>query len=262
MSILATYRQGIREHGTRAIGTLTRYYAARAVGLMTSPGRVCVVCGSATREFLPFVELRYGFIRNRAACPTCGALERHRAYSRFYREFIPANFPHPIDILHASPEESLVRVLAKFARRYDLSDYDSPPSGHLRVDLCDPQLPTESYDLIVLNHVLMCVPDDRRAVRALATLLRPGGAILAGEVILRGKVTTSREQPGYGVRFNQYGDADLAERFAPMVASVVDVAEGITPADRARFGIAEHETMLVLRAGLALDGETAVAQMR
>jgi hypothetical protein len=93
----------------------------------------------------------------------------------------------------------------------------------------------------------MCVPEDRRAVRALATLLRPGGAILAGEVILRGKATTSRAQPSYGVRFNQYGDADLAERFAPMVSTVVDVAEGAAPADRALFGIAEQETLLVLR---------------
>ena len=247
MSALSAYRAGVREHGRRAIGTLTRYYAARVLGLITGPGRVCPVCNAATREFLPFAELHYGVVRNRAVCPSCGALERHRAYARFYREFIPANFPGAIDILHASPEESLVRVLARFARRYDLSDYESPPPGHLQVDIREPQLPAQSYDLIVLNHVLMCVPEDRRAVRALATLLRPGGAILAGEVILRGQATTSRTQPGYGVRFNQYGDADLAERFAPMVATVVDVAEGVAPADRRRFGIAEQETLLVLR---------------
>jgi SAM-dependent methyltransferase len=218
------------------------------------------VCDAATREFLPFAELHYGVVRNRAVCPSCGALERHRAYARFYREFIPANFAGAVDILHASPEESLIRVLAKFARRYDLSDYESPPSGHLQVDIRDPKLPPQNYDLIVLNHVLMCVPEDRRAVRALATLLRPGGAILAGEVILRGQATTSRAQPGYGVRFNQYGDADLAERFAPMVSTVVDVADGIGSADRARFGIAEHETLLILR-GEGVESP-AVAQKR
>ena len=247
MSILATYRSGVREHGLGAIGTLTRYYAARAVGLVTGPGRECPVCDATVREFLPFVELRYGFVRNRAACPSCGALERHRAYARFYREFIPANFATPIDILHAAPEESLGRVLGKFARRYDLSDYESPPAGHFQLDICAPHLPPGSYDLIVLNHVLMCVADDRLAVRELAKLLRPGGVILAGEGVHRGKGTASTPRAEYGGRYNQYGDADLSQRFAPMETTVVDVAEDLSAAKRARFGVADHETLLLIR---------------
>ena len=231
-----------------AIATLTRYYAARAIGMVTGPGRVCPVCDASVREFVPFVELRYGFVRNRAACPGCGALERHRAYARFYREFIPANFTPPIDILHPAAEESLGRVLGKFARRYDRSDYESPRPGHLQLDICDPHLPPASYDLVVLNHVLMCVADDRRAVRALSALLRPGGMILAGESVLRSKPTASQPVAGYGGRYNQYGDADLATRFSPMETSVVDVAADLTPAQRAHFGIADHETLLVIRA--------------
>src|SRR3954469_15459728 len=34
VSVLTTYRNGVREHGTRAIPLLTRYYAARAVGML------------------------------------------------------------------------------------------------------------------------------------------------------------------------------------------------------------------------------------
>lgn len=247
MSVLATYRSGVKTHGVRAIGSITRYYAARAIGLLTGPGRVCPVCGTAVKEFFPFVELRYGTVRNRAACPGCGALERHRAYARFYREFIPANFDRRIDILHASSEEALVRVLREFAGRYDLSDYESPPPGHIQVDICDPRLPAASYDLIVLNHVLTCVKDDGLAARALARLLRPGGAILAGEIVLPGKATSTHATPQYGGRFNEYGDADLAARFAPLEVQTVDVAEGLSPEERERFGIAERETLLVIR---------------
>ena len=251
MSVLSTYRRGVREHGAGAVSTLTRYYLARALGAVGGPGRVCPVCDARTREFIPFVELRYGVVRKRAVCPNCGALERHRAYARFYREFIPAHFTLPIDILHAAPEESLGRVLRKFARRYDLSDYESPAPGHLRVDICDPRLPAQSYDLIILNHVLMCVPDDRRAVHALAALLRPGGMILAGEAVLPGKGTASQAQPGYGGRFNQYGDEDVGQRFAPLTASVVDAAAGLAPADRARFGISDREPLLLISAARA-----------
>lgn len=237
----------MRQHGARAAETLTRYYLARAVGMITGPGRVCPVCNASTREFRPLVEFQYGFVRNRAVCPTCGAFERHRAYARFYQKFIPANFTGPIDVLHASPEEALGRVLTKFSRRYDLSDYESPPPGHFQLDICNPHLPPRSYDLIVLNHVLMCVADDRRAVRALATLLRPGGVILAGERVLRGERSTSQTHAGYGGRYNQYGDADVAERFAPINTTVIDVADEFAPAERMRFGIADHETLLVLR---------------
>jgi len=248
MSIVKTYRDAVREHGPRAIATLTRYYAARVFGLLTGPGRVCPVCGAATREFRPFVEFQYGVVRNRAVCPGCLSFERHRAYAAFYDEFIPANFSGPVDILHAAPEEALIRVLKKHSRRYDLSGYPSAPSGHLRVDICDPQLPEESYDLIVLNHVLMCVPDDRRAVLALWKLLRPGGVILAGESVARGHATWTQAEPGYGGRFNQYGDADLSSRFAPLHVSVLNVAEDFAPADRVRYGIADCETLLVIRA--------------
>jgi hypothetical protein len=248
MSVLSTYKRGVREHGSRAIGALTRYYVARVTGVITGGDRECPICGARPREFLPFVELRYGYVRNRAVCPTCGALERHRAYARFYVDFISERFTTPIDILHASPERSLEGVLRPFARRYDLSDYESPPPGHIQLDICEPHLPAQSYDLIVVNHVLMCVPDDRRAVRALSALLRPGGAILAGESVFRGIPSSSQATSGYGGRYNQYGDADLAARFAPMVTTVVDVAQRLTPADRARFGIADHETLLVMRA--------------
>lgn len=248
MSIVATYRNGVREHGPRAIATLTRYYAARAIGLITSPGRACPVCDSSVREFLPFVELRYGVVRSRAACPNCGALERHRAYARFYREFIPSNFDRPVDILHPSAEPALGTILTKFARRYDRTDYHSPRPGHLQLDICAPHLPQASYDLIVLNHVLMCVPDDRLAVRALSKLLRPGGVVLAGEGVLQGEGTTSQSEAGYGGRYNQFGDADLVSRYAPMETIVVDVAEDLEPAERARFGIADRETVLVIRA--------------
>lgn len=259
MSILATYRKAIREHGLRAAVTVTRYYVARAAGAVTGPGRVCPVCNTAVREFLPFVEFHYGAVRNRAVCPTCGALERHRAYARFYREFIPTHFKGRVDILHASSEESLVRVLREFVGRYDLSDYESPPPGHMQLDICNPHLPPASYDLIVLNHVLMCVPQDRQAVQALAKLLRPGGMILAGESILAGEATHSQSVPGYGVRFNQYGDADLAARFAPLQVHVIDVAEAIEPAERARFGIAEHEMLMVLRQGDRAKTSTTAA---
>ena len=259
MSVIATYRNGLKTHGVRALGTLTRYYAARAFGMLTGPGRTCPLCRTEVREFLPFVELRYGVVRNRAACPECGALERHRAYARFYREFIQANYRGPIDILHASSEESLVRALSNFAGRYDLSDYESPPPGHIQVDICDPKLPAQTYDLIVLNHVLACVADDRRAVRALATLLRPGGAILAGESILPGARTTSRSKPGYGGRINEYGDADLADRFAPLETTMVDVVADLTPEERARFGLHDREMLIVFRVAQASPAAPARA---
>jgi SAM-dependent methyltransferase len=252
MSIVATFREGIRRHGLRSIVPLSSYYARRIAGELTGPGRECPVCGATPREFVPFVELRYGMVRPRAVCASCGALERHRAYALFYQQFVTRNFTGPVDVLHASAEDALAPTFARLARRYDPSDYESPPPGHIQLDICDPHLPRASYDLIVLNHVLMCVPDDRLAVRQLGKLLRPGGAILAGEAIRRGQPTASQPKPGYGGRFNYYGDVDVADRFAPMHASVINVAEQLGPEQRKRYGIVDDEPILVIRP--ATDG--------
>jgi len=64
----------------------------------------------------------------------------------------------------------------------------------VKMDITDIQYPDASFDAIICNHVLEHVPDDRRAMRELYRVLKPGGwAIL--QVPYSEQITQSIEDP-------------------------------------------------------------------
>jgi SAM-dependent methyltransferase len=64
--------------------------------------------------------------------------------------------------------------LRKRARTYISGDLDAE-FGPNRIDVCDLQFDEKTFDIVVCNHVLEHVPDDRRAMREIRRVLKPGG---------------------------------------------------------------------------------------
>ncbi len=54
---------------------------------------------------------------------------------------------------------------------YETADLSQPGVSHL-VDITDTGLPDAAYDIVIANHVLEHIPDDRRAMRRLFRLLQ------------------------------------------------------------------------------------------
>lgn len=247
MTVLNSMMAAYRAHGVRGVTTLARYYGSYVTGVATGPGRECPVCGWHGREFRPFSVPQYGIVRPRASCPSCGALERHRAYAPFYRAFFAEHFAgRRPDVLHFAPDESLAPVLRPLAGRYDRSNYENPAPGELQLDLHELALPDASYDVLIMNHVLCCLPDDGRAARSMHRVLRPGGVVLAGEHILAGQPTRESDRPGYGGIRRAYGAQDLAARFAPLEVEVVDVTRNVPATERGRARLSAPEYVIVL----------------
>jgi SAM-dependent methyltransferase len=252
MHIRATVRRVWREHGVRGVATLLRYYVLRVLTTLAGPGRTCPICGWQGREFVPVVRPEYGVVRPKALCPSCGALERHRAYAPYYREFFRASFASSPtarrpDVLFFAPDECLEKAVAGSAGSYRRSNYQSQDPRDLSLDLHDLALPSESVDLVVMNHVLSCVADDRRAAANLYRVLRPGGLVIAGEQVRPGATTRDPPRPGYGGVWRSYGRADIAERFHPFAVEVVDTTSAHSAEQRSRFGLAPAEYVLLLR---------------
>ena len=129
--------------------------------------RNCTICGYSGRFY------SYGFpLAADVLCPSCLSMERHRALA------ICAN-EEPIfegkDVLHFAPEPGLTAFIrGKGVRSYKTCDlYKSDVD--LRINICDIDLPDQSFDLVLCLHVLEHVPDDRKAMAELRRILRPSG---------------------------------------------------------------------------------------
>jgi SAM-dependent methyltransferase len=130
------------------------------------------VCNAGLRFFLPFGI--GGRLRTGALCPQCGSLERDRAAWLWLNDG-PDRLRPGIRLLHVAPERCLEsRLRERVGGGYLTGDL-------LREDvdrrLSIEELPFEdrSYDAVICNHVLEHVADDRKAMREILRVLRPGG---------------------------------------------------------------------------------------
>ena len=133
-------------------------------------GRECPVCGARRRRFLP-----YGYVAPRAdaLCPSCLSLERHRLLWLYLTRETDL-LRRPQRILHIAPEVCLMKRLRHRAADYTTADLESP-LAELHFDVLRIPLPDASYDVLICNHLLEHVADDRRALGEFYRILRPGG---------------------------------------------------------------------------------------
>ena len=155
-----------------------RRYIQRVVHLCTpvlglayaGRGVECPVCGAHYRRFMP-----YGYVnpRGNALCPRCLALERHRLmwlYLKNETDF----FETPARLLHVAPERCFLKRFEKLpALDYVTADLESP-LAKVKMDIQRIPFPDGEFDVIFCNHILEHVDDDRRAMREMYRVMRPG----------------------------------------------------------------------------------------
>ena len=151
-----------------------RRIVLRRVRLLLSRGdRVeCPCCGGRFGRFMPGLSHRATRV-----CPRCGAQERHRALWLYLRERTDF-FGRSISILHWAPEYALQRSLSELPNASYVSADLEGDEAMQHMDITDVPFKDDAFDLIVCVHVLEHVPDDRRAMREMARVLRPGGVAL------------------------------------------------------------------------------------
>lgn len=235
-------------HGAKAGLALLHYYFHKLRALYSGPGRECTVCGWTGPEFYPVFFPTYAVVRKKVMCPTCGSYERHRAYCIYYKNFFASDENmHLKEMVHFAPEESLFPLFLSFTTSYVRSNYENARAGELSLDLRNLDLPDESFNLLVMNHTLCCVPGDDQAVRSMYRVLRANGVVLAGEAVAPDRGTIEFPEPQYGGILRSYGMLDLEERFAPFTVQVIDASAGLSQGQRTLFGINDNEMVIVLR---------------
>ena len=149
-------------------------WAVPAVGVFyMGRGRECPICGSRYRRFMP-----YGYVNPRedALCPSCLSLERHRMIWLWMQRNTTLFKNHP-RLLHIAPEPSLMNYFRESygsSKDYITADLESPLADQ-HFDVQSIPLATDSIDVIICNHLLEHVEDDRRAMQELYRVMKPGG---------------------------------------------------------------------------------------
>lgn len=154
-------------------------------------------------------------------CVSCGSLERMRTMASLFTENLEPEAARG-KILHISPrksEEMLLRRLG--AEQVTTVDVRPRLKTDIVADICDmPQVPSDSFDLVLANCVLNHVYDDEAALAEICRVLRRGGLfavyVMSGD---RMKTTVDADPAAwYGQQameeyrvgtFRHYGEADF-----------------------------------------------------
>ena len=220
-------------------------------------GRECPVCGSHYRRFMP-----YGYVTSRedALCPHCLSLERHRMIWLWLKESSNLFDGYP-RLLHIAPEVSLMRHFKRHYRdnkNYITADLESPLAD-LHFDVQSIPLGDESVDVIICNHLLEHVEDDRRAMTELYRILKRGGWGIMLVPEDRGRATTFEDDtitdPEERTRiFGQYDHRriygrDYDERLTTAGFRVKRIAynELLSAEQRQRYAIGTDDLIVVYK---------------
>jgi len=127
--------------------------------------------GENFRKFLPY---GYGTQRPNVLSPSTLSLERHRLLWLFLKNetsFFKANF----SLLHFAPEQCFYKRFKALTNiDYTTTDLNSPIAD-VKADICDLPFKENQFDVILCNHVLEHIPDDKKAMEELYRVLKPGG---------------------------------------------------------------------------------------
>lgn len=245
------------------------YYTALQAVMALPPRwkrRLCVLCGHRVGRFFPFRGGRAATPRLMVAldaigsdvenfqCPRCGCHDRERHLLLYLRACGRFDTFSGKDILHFAPERRLSPLIAARApSRYVKCDLFPASEDVLKVDMLRMPFEDAAFDVVIANHVLEHVDDDRLALSEVRRVLRPGGVAIL-QTPYSPKLRCTWDDPGIdtdAARLEAYGQADhvrlygadIFERFcaAGFRAAIGTHSELLPDCDAAEAGVNARE---------------------
>lgn len=161
----------------------------------------------------PLADFRsFGGFRRHAICPNCGSFERHRLQYLVLKDVLGIINDQELRVLHFAPEPAFRRMFALRFTRYETADLFMEGVDH-KVDIRDLPFEDASYDFVFASHVLEHIRDDRKAVKEIRRVLRPGGiAILPVPIVCKKTIEYPDANPYEGGHFRAPGP-DYFDRY-------------------------------------------------
>ncbi|MFN2532369.1 MAG: methyltransferase domain-containing protein [Pyrinomonadaceae bacterium] len=189
----------------------------------------CPVCNSRVDAFDPLPEYfaeygrKYGWPYreedaetcniNHYSCPFCGASDRERLYSLYLRDYLPnLKKKGSIDIVDFGPSEPFSRFIRSLSGKISYRTADLFAEGvDDRVDITEMRIYSDNqYDFFICSHVLEHVNDDRKALRELYRILKPGGKgiLMVPIVVSLTEIDEDPSETDEGERWRRFGQGD------------------------------------------------------
>lgn len=130
----------------------------------------CPCCNNSFSTFLP-AGIKS---RQNAKCPVCRSVERHRMIWLFLKNET-SFFRDKLKVLHFAPEPCFIHKFSNLPNLDYLTADLYNPTAMVKMDITNITMPDNTYDVIICNHVLEHIEDDRKAMSELRRVLKPGG---------------------------------------------------------------------------------------
>ena len=140
-------------------------------------------------NYSKFLSYGYKRIRKNALCPGTLSLERHRLLWLYLDN--ETNFLNSsLKVLHVAPEQVFYKKFKKL-KNWEYFTFDlNSPIADIKGDLTSTNFKDESFDLIICNHVLEHIKDDKSALNEIYRVLKYNGtSILQVPINLRREKT-------------------------------------------------------------------------
>jgi len=125
-------------------------------------------------SFKTFLPYGYGKQRSNALSPSTLSLERHRLlwlYLQNETDFFSAQKK----VLHIAPEQCFLKQFKQLKNLdYITADLYSPIAD-VKADICNLPFKNNDFDVVLCNHVLEHIEDDKKAMSELYRVLKPNG---------------------------------------------------------------------------------------
>jgi SAM-dependent methyltransferase len=149
----------------------------------------CPYCGYKAKDLAPIgydfpvlkeKQIIGGGLRN-GGCYNCFCSDRERLlYTYFFEESDTFKKTKKLKVLHIAPEPSLSKYLLKMVfEEYVCGDLFTEGYSHpdhvTNMDVTEIPFGDNHFDLVICNHVLEHVPDDKKAMSEIYRVLKTGG---------------------------------------------------------------------------------------
>lgn len=217
----------------------------------------CPNCRGRFRLFLPF-GAEGAAVRPYARCPRCQSLERHRLLWLYLRERTDL-LTAKRSVLHFAPEFFFQQKFSRLPNLHYVAADLNPIMGMQRMDVTAIPCEDATFDVVLCNHVLEHVPDDRRAMREIFRVLKPGGwAIL--QTPFEADRAQTYEDPSItspAARIAAFGQEDHVRIYgrdykdrleeAGFEVIVDSYTRDMNEAERARYGLMAEEDVFMCK---------------